>query len=339
MATALIPYTLPVSKMISTMTTLLTEVRFTDSLAPSDIVNALVDSCRIGNVDYGKGIVNTFKLDVQPVKDLSETSSAFTITKAQVAQEVLPIDEYKFVPLSVSELLSRDAVLDGSMLDNFFGFVMSLLDDTTQFYLYDKVNAMYQNWTPTRATQTIEVSQIATTGLTGTELNAALVWNATELAKVMRKTMNNMKIKNKKYTDVEKYTNTNTNEETDVITALKPENFKFVVNDKYWTDFLGSAMASLYHSEKIGEMVPAKNLVLIPEDSMETKNAKTIGWLHDKVKFAIADFYKIVMSIVDPSTTYTNYFEHFALGSGVFKYAAGVRFVEKTIEPAAAGDV
>lgn len=337
MATTLIPYSLPVSKMISTMTTLLNEVRFTDSLAPSDIVNDLVDSCRIGSVDYGKGIVNTFKVDLQPIKDLSETSSAFTITKPQVAQEIIPIDEYKFVPLSVSELLSRDAVVSGNMLDTFFSFVMSLLDDTTQFYLFDKVNELYQSWTPGQASQTIEVRQIDTTGLTGADLNASLVWNSNELAKVMRKTMNNMKVKNSKYTDIATYTNTNTGEQANVITALKPDAFKFVVNDKYWTEFLATSMASLYHSEKIGEMIPANNLVLLPEDAMTQENATTIGWLSDKQKFALADFYKVVMSIVDPSTTYTNYFEHFANGCGVFKYCAGVKFVAKTITASEAG--
>lgn len=336
--TTLIPYSLPVSKMIATMTTLLNEVRFTESLAPSDIVNDLVDSCRVANVDYGKGLVNTFKVDVQPVKDLTETSSAFSITKPQIEQEIIEIDDYKFVPLSVSELLTRDAVLSGSMLDGFFAFVMSLLDDTTQFYLYDKVNALYQEWTPGRDTQTITVNQIDTSGLSGTELNSALTWNATEIGKVMRKTMNNMKIKNNKYTDIATYTNSNTGETANVVTALKPSEMKFVINDKYYTDFLANAMASLYHAEKVGEMLPSAP-VLIPEDAMAEQNKKVIGWLSDKSKFALADFYKVVMSIVDPSTTYTNYFEHFANGTGVFKYCAGVRFVENTITPAQASGV
>ena len=160
MAVVYNPITLPASKMIATMTSLIGEVRFNDTLKPSDIVNELVDSSRVGKVEYGKGIVFTFKLDTQPVKDLSETSTVTKITKPQLAQETIEIDNYKFVPISVSEILTRDAVLNGNAIDTFFSFVMSLLEDTAQFHLFDEVNELYQSWTPGKATQTIQIDQI-----------------------------------------------------------------------------------------------------------------------------------------------------------------------------------
>lgn len=335
METVLNPITLPASKMLKTMTSLIGEVRFNDTLGVSDIVNDLVDTARIGKVDYGKGIVYTFKVDTQPVKDLTETSSAFTITKPNVAQETIEIDQYKFVPLSLSEILSKDATVEGETINAFFSFVMGLMEDTAQFYLFDKVNKLYQDWVPGQATQTISVKQIDTSTLSGTELNAALLWNSNEVAKVMRKTLNNMKIKNKKFTDVAKYRDVNTDEEKDVVSALRTDNTKIVFNDKYYTDFMATSMASLYHNEKLGEMIPGKTFVLIPEDAMASKNAKTIAWLSDKQKFALADFYALTLSILDPSTTYKNNFYHFAYGLGVFKTAPGVRFVEETIQPGA----
>lgn len=333
MSIVLNPITLPASKVLSTMTSLIGEVRFNETLAPSDIVNDLVESCRVGKVDYGKGIVNVFKVAPQPVKDLSETSSAFSITKPNVAEETIDIDQYKFIPISVSEILSKDAFLSGDALNSFFSFVMSLLEDTSMFSLYDVCNNMYQDWVPTQASQTISVDQIDTTNLSGVELNAALQWNATNLAKVMRKTLNNMKIKNNKFTDVAKYNDINTGVQGDVVTSLKGTDLKLVMNDKYMTNFIADALASLYHSEKIGEMIPADNYVLLPEDSMASKNAKVIGWLSAKNKFALADFYRVTMSIVDPSTLYTNTFYHYSYGNGVFKYAPGVKFVENTIQP------
>lgn len=331
------PITLPASKMLATMTSLIGDVRFNETLETSDLVNDLVDSSRVGNVEYGKGIVYTFKLDVQPVKDLSETSTAFTITKPNVAQETIEIDEYKFVPISLSEILSRDSALNGQTISTFFTFVMSLLEDTAQFSLYDKVNAMYQDWTPGQSTQTIEVRQIDTSKLTGVDLNAALTWNSNEMAKVMRKTVNNMKIKNTKFTDVATYTDANTGESAKVVSALRADNMKLVMNDKYWTDFMAQSLASLYHSEKIGEMIPGEKFVLLPEDAMTSKNANTIAWLSDKKKFALADFYRVTLSILDPSTTYQNTFYHFSYGMGVFKHAPGVKFVAKTITPEQAG--
>lgn len=332
MSIVLNPITLPASKMLETMTTLIGDVRFNDTLSPSDLVNELVDSSRIGKVDYGKGIVYTFKLAPQPVNDLSEESSAFTITKPNVAQETILIDNYKVIPISMSELLSRDSMLSGSALNDFFSFVMSLLEETATFYMYDVVNGLYQDWEPGQDTQIISVDQIDTTGLTGADLNQALIWNSNEMAKVMRKTLNNMKIPNSKYTDVATYEDANTGDTEPVISALRSDNLKLVMNDKYWTDFLASSMASLYHSEKIGEMIPGDKFVLLPSDSMKAGNENIIGWLSDKSKFAFADFYRVTMSIKDPSTTYRNSFVHFSYGAGVFEHAPGVVFVANLID-------
>ena len=328
MSIVLNPITLPASKVLSTMTTLIADMRFKETLSPSDIVNDLVDSCRIGKVEYGKGIVHTFKVGLQPIKTLSETSSAFTITKPNVAQETIEIDNYKFVPISTSEVLTKDAVLNGNMLSSFFNFVASLMEDTATFDLFDVANGLYQNWNPGQATQTITIDLIDPSGSTGADKQAIEQMNATKIAKVMRRTLNNMKIKSNKYTDVATYTDENTGTTEDVITCLRADNLKIAFNDVFYTDFLGDAMASLYHAERVGEMIPGDNMVLIPEDAMSSGNKYTvIAWLSDKEKFAIADFYNVTMSIVDPSTLYENKFYHYAYGAGVFKYAPGVKFV------------
>lgn len=333
MPTIFNPITLSASKMIQTMTALISDMRFNDTLSPSDIVNQLVDSSRIGKVDFGKGIIYNFKVDNQPVKDLTETSSAFTITKPNVEQETIFIDNYKFVPISTSDILAHDAFTEGYQINEFYSFVMSLLEDTAQFYLFDVVNNLYQTWTPNNSTQTVSINQINTETLTGTELNAALAWNATEIGRVMHMTLNNMKIKNNKYTDLTTYTDVNGGGERAVISALRADNMKIVFNDKFWTNFIADAMASLYHSEKIGEMIPGREFVLLPTDSMTPENENVIAFLSDRSKFALADFYRVTMGIVDPSTTYTNTFYHFAYGAGVFRYAPGVKFVANYIDP------
>lgn len=328
------PITLPASKMLATMTTLIGEVRNRETLAPSDIVNELVDSCRIGKVDFGKGIVNNFKVHTLPQKDLSETSSAFTIVKPNVEQETILIDTYKFIELSLSEILTRDAVLSGDMLNSFFEFVMSLMEDTAKFNLFDVMNGLYQDWVPGQASQTVEINQIDVAGMTGAELQATLQWNASEVGRVMRKTINNMKIKNTKFTDIATFTDVNTGETENVETCLSDNRLKIVFNDKYYTKFLADAMASLYHADKVGEMIPSGRFVLLPEDAMAGKNSRTIAWVHDIDKFALADFYSVTLGIQDPSTTYTNRFFHYAYGAGIFKYLPGVKFVVNVITPA-----
>lgn len=332
------PITLPASKFLSTITALIGEIRFNSTLEPSEIVDDLVESCRIGKVDYGKGIINDFKLDVQPVNDLSETSTVTKITKPNIAQETIEIDQYKFIPLSISEVLTKDSALSGEIVSRFLDFVMSLLEDTLKFHLYDIMVKDYMDWTPGQATQTVQINQIDTTSLTGADLEYAERWNATQIGKVMRKTFNNMRIKNNKFTDIANYTDVNDGSTVKkVVSALSRDNLKIVFNDKYYTDFLADAMASLYHSEKVGEMIPGERFVLLPEDSVDTDNTKTIAWLSAKNKFALADFYKLTLSFADASTLYVNYFLHVSYGHGVFEYAPGVKFVANLISPPSAG--
>lgn len=322
------PITLPASKMLAAMTTLIGEIRYSDTLMATDVVDGLVDSCRIGNVDAGKGIVYNFKVDVQPVKDLSETSSVTTITKPNLAQETIVIDNYKFVPLSISDILAKDALVPGYSIDSFHEFVLSLLEDTAKFYLFDICNNLYQDWTPGKTSQSIEVPQVDVSALTGADLVAANQLNGAAVAKAIRKTLNNMKIKNTLFTDVTKYT-AQDGSQKDVVSAIAGRDLKLVFNDKYYTDFLADTMASLFHAATVGEMIDAGQLLILPENAMATKNATTIAWLSDKMKFAMADFYKITRSFNDASTLYENYFYHFAFGAGVFQTAPGVRFVAK----------
>ena len=333
MSIASVPYTLPVSKMLSTMTTLIRDVRYGENIKVSKIVNDLVDSCRIGNVEYGKGIVKTFELDVQPTKNLSETSTAWTITKPNVKQEVLPITDYKFVPISLAEILAKDAFLDGNAVDTFMNNVMKLPEKTIRFNLFDVAKGLYMNWSP-RSSQKVYVDQIDTSTITDmVQKRACEQWNATELAKVMRKTMNNAKLLNDKYTDVATYTDANGGGTKNVKSALDTDNMKIVFNDNFYTNFLADAMASLYHAEKVGEMIPGENFVLMPTDAINEANENTIAWLSEKDKFAIADFYYVTLSIQDPSTLYLNVFFHYSYGSGIFTCAPGIKFIANYIEP------
>lgn len=310
------PITLEASKYLNEMTTFITEMRFIDALKVTDIVSDLVDSVRFGNVEYGKGITVTFKKKLQPVKDLSETSSALTITKPEVYQETIEIDNYKFVPISFSIQLARDAVLNGTLLAEFNAFLMDLLSETEVFHFYDLVVAGIMAYAPTQATQTITINLKDTSTLSGADLRATQEWNASEIAKVIRKTANNMKIKSTKFTDL-----------PTTITAVPTTDLRVYMNDTFETDLIADALATLYHGEKIEAFIPNKGMILLPEDSVDANNKTTICWLCHKNKFALADFYKLTQSFTDPSTLYTNTFYHFAYGFGVFKSLPCVKFV------------
>lgn len=325
------PITLPLSKFLKSITTLIGIVRINDTIGVSDIVNELVDSCRIGNVEFGKGIIYTFKQALLEVKDLAENTSPFTLNKPNMGQETIIIDKYKYIPISLTETLNRDAFLEGGIANEFLSFCMTLMSDTAQFQLFDECNKMYQDWEPKQTTQIIEVPQLDTTNLTGRELNEALLFNSNSMAKIMRKTVNNMKVPNSKFTDIAEFTDVNDGQTKKVISALKNDDLKLVMNDKYYTEFMANSLASLFHSEKIGEMIPGKKFCLLPEDSMATKNELVMGWLSDRQKFALCDFYKVSASIYNPANLYTNTFYHYSYGIGVFEHAPGVVFKAKII--------
>lgn len=323
MAIATLPtYTLPASKFLASITTFVNQLRFKDTLYPTNMVRDFVDNSKVGKVDTGKGIVFTFKKDLQPVNDLSTTSSVLTITPPQTAQEIITIDNYKVIPLSVSRTLLYDAVPRGELVDTWLNFLYSLMEDTQKFHEFDVLVAELFAWTPTQATQTIEIEQIDTTGMTGETLRATQQVNATKIATTIRKTLNNLQNKSKAYTDV-----------STTMTALSPKDLRIIMNDTYETEFLANAMASLYHNDKVGEMFDGPTKDVLNEALWTDGNATTICYLMDKQKLAMADYYKLQMSFTDASTLFTNSFLHFAYGKGIFANAVGIKFVAKVVQP------
>lgn len=314
-------YTLPASAFLGSITSFVNQLRFKDTLHSTNMVRNFVENCKVGKVDSGKGIVFTFKKALQPVNNLSTTSSVLTITPPNVAQEIIEIDNYKVIPLSVSRQLMYDAVPEGALVDTFLNYLYSLMDDTQKFYEFDQLVAELFAWTPTQATQTININQYDLTGLTGADLKAAIEWNATEIARVIRKTLNNLSYKSTDYTDV-----------ATTMTAVDKEQLRLIINDTYETEFLSNAMASLYHSDKVGEMMGGLQKDVLAE-SIFTANSQgtTIAFLFDKDKLAMADYYKLQMSFTDASTLFTNSFLHFAYGKGIFKNAIGIKFVANLI--------
>lgn len=314
-------YTLPASQFLSSITSFVNQLRFKDTLKATSMVRDFVDNCKVGKVDSGKGIVFTFKKSLQPVNNLSTTSSVLTITPPAVAQEIIEIDTYKVIPLSVSRQLMYDAVPEGTLVDTFLNYLYSLMEDTQKFFEFDELVYELFNWTPTQATQTINIDQLDLTGLTGADLQGAVQWNASEIARVVRKTINNLGYKSTAYTDV-----------ATTLTALNKGDLRLIMNDTYETEFLANAMASLYHSDKVGEMISGLTKDVLPEDIFNTYNEQnTIGFLFDVDKLAMADYYKLQMSFTDASTLFTNSFLHFAYGKGIFKNAVGIKFVKNVI--------
>lgn len=337
MAMKYIPLTLDVGRYLDSMTKLIGDVRFTRTLVTSDIVSDIIDASRVGRVDFGYGIIYNFLVDVQEVENLTETSVVTRVRKPQIEQEVITIDTYKRTQVSVSEVLTRANLLDGSLVQRFTDWVVQILETTYNHHLYEQVIAMFMGWEGVGAKQTVEVFQydidaLTLAGATPLEINEAKKFNGTVMAEAMRKTMNNMKILDTGYTDIATYTSSNDPfGEFPVKTALDSRGLTLHINDVYWTEYMANSLAALYHNKQLMGMIPQAREVLIPENSWSTPRKNVIAVLSQGDKFALADFYKLTFSFNDASNLFTNIFLHFAYGLGVFKYAPAVEFISVPI--------
>lgn len=315
------PIQLPASKVLATLTAFIVDMRLENNIKSSSICRDMIDSFRVGNVDVGKGITYTFKTEVPDVKELSETSTLLTISKPKLHQETILIDSYKFIPVSWSQELARDACTNGYLVYDFTNYVFAMADDAEEIYMYNQTLALLKTFYDSKATlkdaQKVVITKSAYEVATQAEANAQAQANATAVAKKVRLILNNWKTYTKDYNE---YKDTSNNESYN---KLDENDTCLYVSDIYWTNYLADAMASLYHADKVNEMIETGRIVLIPENQVASivgaSNVnKFIGILAQDKKFALATQYRLQMSFMDASTLFTNTFLHFSYGMGTF---------------------
>lgn len=316
-------FTLSASAYLTSMTALINDLRIRENLQTTSTMNKVMESCYVGKVDFGRGIIYEALLGPQDVENLSTTSTALRIRKPAVAEEAILIEDFKVIELSTSEVLGHDAVPNGDVLNRFLEGVKKVLTYTKDRYIYGVCVALFNTWTPVGTNQTLTITLTDETGLTGDTLRKTKEANAMLISEAIRKEINKLTVPQNGYTDVATYTDPNDGTTKNVETCLDIDNIKLFMSDDYWTPYL-STTASLYHDDKTNEMYPNKKVVL---PSGVLTGATTIGYIAYEKKFAYADFYNLTMSFADPSTLYNNIFLHFAMGSGVFQYAPGIKIV------------
>ena len=316
-------YTLPASAYLTSMTALINDLRIRENLKTTSTMNRLMESCYVGKVDFGKGIIYEALLGPQDVENLSTTSTALRIRKPAVAEEVIVIEDYKVIELSTSEVLGHDAVPSGDVLNRFLEGVKKVLTYTKNRYLFNICKGLFNGWSPVGANQTLTITLTDETGLTGDTLRKTKEANALLISEAIRKEIMKLTVPQNGYTDVATYTDPNDGTTKNVETCLDIEDISLFMSDDYWTPYL-TTTASLYHDDKTNDMYPNKKIVL---PSGVLTGATTIGYIAFDKKFAYADFYNLTMSFNDPSTLYNNIFLHFAYGAGVFQFAPGIKIV------------
>lgn len=320
------PITLPSSKVLSTLTTFIVDMRLEGNIKSSRLCRDLIDSFRVGKVDVGKGITFTFKTELPTTKDLTETSSLLTISKPKLHQETILIDKYKMIPISWSQELASDAVTKGSLIYDFSTYVFSMAEEAEEEFVYNEclsqMKAFYDDKVNLKVNQKLTIAKSTYEVTTQAEANAQAEFNATSVAKQIRLLLNNWRMYSNDYNEYDKDGNGSYNKLEDVDTIL-------YVSDIYWTNYLADALASIYHAERIGDMIDTGRIVLIPENQVakivgEANKNKFVGMLVQGQKFALAESYRLQLSFMDASTLYTNSFLHFSYGLGTFASKNGV---------------
>ena len=163
-------FTLSASAYLTSMTALINDLRIRENLQTTSTMNKVMESCYVGKVDFGRGIIYEALLGPQDVENLSTTSTALRIRKPAVAEEAILIEDFKVIELSTSEVLGHDAVPNGDVLNRFLEGVKKVLTYTKNRYLFNICKGLFNTWTPVGTNQTLTITLTDETGLTGDTL-------------------------------------------------------------------------------------------------------------------------------------------------------------------------
>lgn len=312
---------LPVSQIGQVMTTLIANRRHNETLQKTGLMSSLVDAMTYDRVEFGKGIVRSQKLKRQPQNNLTKGSNPFELSEPNVGEEVIIIDNYKVIPLSTSDILTRDIGVNNAQISNYLSSVDALLQETKDMNLYKVALENILSWVPTSKQKKV-VNQIINNN-SADDVNINKI-NAQRIAKDIRNSIISLSRPSGDFIDVTSYKVDNI-EIKDLETIATRDDLILFVNSEFNTNMIVDAYSTLYNFTKIQDIVGAIIEVAVDDIPQEYKNV--IAWIAHKDKFAIAYFYDTVLSIQNPSDTYLNKFMHYAYGTGVFKLLPCIQLI------------
>ena len=282
----------------------------------ADGLHPLVESCMFDGVPYGDKAA-IISVDTLAVGDYSNTSSLLSVVKPTIDEQQLNTTDRKVIQVTLNRYLLAGAFANEYSLSEAFAVILSMLQKTKAIYLYKKVVAAYENYAgalnndgttrPLLATQTITINLVDVDNLTGeAEKAAARTFNSNEIYKTLVKTLHAMCSPTRVFNELA------------FETLARPEDIKFIVNDKFMTDMITDTMATLLNSAKISDLEKWAETYVIPPEQFANASTKTdvIGWLGDRNKYQIRPRFEIGTSFYDASNLNQNDWLHFWLISG-----------------------
>lgn len=291
----------------------------------NDIDSPLVRSCMMEDVPYGDSKL-LITVDTLEAKDYSKTSSLLTVSEPTVDEQELETTDKKFFTVTLNRYLLKGAFANEYSMSDCVAVILSMLQKSKGIYLYKKVVAAYENWTPTQAGQTLTIDLIDTTDMTGQELYSAQVTNAKTILKKIQNLYENMTAPTRQYNDIE------------YETFMSGDDYKLILNSNFSNLIDVDALATLLNSSKITDKQTWRETYIIPSEQFTNSDTKTkvIGWLGDREKYQISPRFEVATSFSDGSNLMDNNWLHFWLISGMAKGLNLVKIVANFVKPAVA---
>lgn len=297
------PITLPVNKFIGTMSNLVGIVQTADTLEEGTI-GQIIRACEDVSIPNGDGkmILST---DVLAVEDLPTTSTLLTSKVPTIKEQYIKVDNYKVVQMTINRYLMRGAFLSEGSMSGFIAYLYHMMRKTKEIYLYNLIVGMYDNYTPTLATQTktVDLIDVSAAAIANdpTKLRAAQTENSNRVYKALINTLIAMGVPTKAFNDLE------------LTEIIDKKSLMLIENAYFGTEMLVDTIASLLNSYKITDALKWGETIVLPPESFKTANQKVIiGWLAHKKKIQFGYFYNVSTSFFDASTLNLNNWLHFS---------------------------
>lgn len=303
------------NEFVSDLLNLVLEIKV-NKTTNGERVNELIREFSGDVVEYGDSKAY-ISVDTLSASDYSKTSSLLSVNEPTMDEQILTTTDRKKIAVSISRYLMKGAFTGENSLSEAIAVIESMLEKTKIIYTYKKIVSAFENYVPTQATQTIEVTFDQITGLSGADLEATQRMNAIALYRSVREVALSMQTPSRKYNDLgfeEMYS---------------PDELVFVKNSDIESFVNAYAYAALLNSDKLDNIKLYDKSILIPKEQFSGNVERLVGWLCSKGKYQVLPRFVIATSFADGSNLMLNEWLHFWYISGFVNGLACVKIVYK----------
>lgn len=290
------PITLNANTFIGALSNLICYTFYKDNYRVGDEIDKALDFFRSDDTINGDGkLVITSNLPV--VKDLNVTTSTLlTNVPPTVQEQYIPVENYKYIQLTINKYLLRGAFADEYAMSNLVSYLVTNMRVAKRISIYNKLKELVQT-SITDGRDAIELSGIAkpTSNPTAVEINAVRTHNTNLLYRSVLSLITELGL-GKELTDK--------NEAT--YTAYETaSNLALIVSPALLASMDVDTLATLLNSSKISSGVTVR---IIQMDTGADNKCVLIA--KDTIQYGF--FYQVATAFFDASTLNSQDFLHFS---------------------------